>query len=55
MVKMFFCSMWEDNYVLKIDETIYEIQLSQAILHQLLESGWGIAHPKGHEIAFKKA
>ena len=52
---MLLCSMQEDDYVIQIDKAIYPIQLSQAILHQLLKSSWSVAHPKGYAVTFGKA
>ena len=30
---MFLSSVWEDDYVIKVDEAVYQIELPQAILH----------------------
>ena len=55
MVKMLLCSMQEDDYVVQIDKAIYQIQLSQAILHQLLKSSWSVAQPEGHAVTFERS
>ena len=54
MVKMPLHSMREDNYVIQIDKAIYQIQPSQAILHQPLKSSWSIAQLEQHAATLKK-
>ena len=52
---MFFSHLQEDDYVIKVDETIDEIQFSEAILHQPMECGWHVVQAKWHVIALKEA
>ena len=51
---MLLSSVQEDDYVIKVDEAVYQILLSWAILHQLLEYGGSNANPKRHAISLKK-
>ena len=51
---MLFGSMQEDDYVIKVDEAIYQVQLPEAILHLPLQCGRSIAKPKRHAFTLKK-
>ena len=43
---MFLLSSTEHNYIIKVDDAVNEVQLSQCVLHEMLESCWGIAEAK---------
>ena len=45
---MFLLGSTKHNYIVKINDTVSEVQLSQRVLHETLESHWGIAEAKRH-------
>ena len=50
-MQMLFRHLREDYDIIQIDEAIGEVQFTQAVLHELLESRWGITQPKRHTFA----
>ena len=38
----------EDYHIVQVDYTIHEVQLTQGVLHEMLECCWCIAQPEWH-------
>ena len=45
---MFLLSSAEHDYIIKVNDAVSEVQLSQCVLHETLESHWGVAETKRH-------
>ena len=50
-LKMLFWHLRENYHIIQVDETIGEVQLTQTLLHEPLESRRGITQPKRHTLA----
>ena len=50
-LQMLFRHLRENYHVIQIDEAIGEVQFTQTVLHEPLESRWGITQPKRHTFA----
>ena len=53
-MQVFLHCLQKHYQVVQIDLAVYEIQLTHAILHLLLEGGWHITESKRHLIALKE-
>ena len=51
---MFLSHPREHDQIIQIDQAVDEIQLTQTILHKLLESSQGITKSKKHSITLKE-
>ena len=47
-VQMLLRHLRENCHIIQIDEAIGEVQFTQTVLHESLESRWGITQPKRH-------
>ena len=45
---MFLFSLGVDNHIVQVDQGVCEVQLPQAILHEVLECCWSITQTAGH-------
>ena len=50
-LKMLFRHHRENYYIIQVDEAIGEVQLTQTVLHEPLESRQGITQPERHTFA----
>ena len=50
-LQMIFRHLREYFHVIQVDEAIGEVQFTQTILHEPLESRWGITQPERHTFA----
>ena len=50
-LQMLFRHLRENYHVIQVDEAIGEVQFTQTVLHEPLESRWGITQPKRHTFA----
>ena len=48
MLEVFFFCAPKDDHIIQIDDAISQIELSQCILHQMLECRGHITQSKGH-------
>ena len=53
--QMLFRCLRENYHIIQVDEAIGEVQFTQTILHEALESRRGIAQPKRHTLALIKS
>ena len=47
-LQMLFRHLGENYHVIQVDEAIGEVQFAQTVLHEPLESRWGITQPERH-------
>ena len=52
---MFLFHLWKDDHVIQVDQTVGVVQLTQTVLHQSLECGWGITQPEQHAFTFEES
>ena len=50
-LQMLFRHLRENYHVIQVDEATGEVQLTQTVLHEPLESRWGISQPERHAFA----
>ena len=50
-MQMLFGCLRENYHIIQIDEAIGEVQFTQTVLHEPLESRWGVTQPKRHTFA----
>ena len=50
-LQMLFRHLRENYYIIQVDEAKGEVQFTQTVLHEPLESRRGITQPKGHTFA----
>ena len=55
MLEVFFFRPPEDNHIIQIDDAIGQVELSQCILHQMLEGCGHVTQSKGHPGKFIEA
>ena len=55
VMQVFLFCLSKDDHVIQVDQTVGQVQLTQTVLHQSLEHGWGITQPKWHAFTFKES